>query len=639
MTTPGENLLTVTDLRIVSRLGQRERLITNDVSLQLAAGETLGIVGESGSGKSITARAIVGLLPTGLTASGSVRYRGRELIGAPESELTSIRGREIGMIFQDPFTMLNPLMRCGAHIVEMLRDEGGRRLSRAARRAQAETRLAEVGIHDRDVVDAYPFQLSGGMRQRVGIAAALARDPELVIADEPSTALDVTTQKEILARLRDLQESRGMGLILITHDLRVAFSICDRIEVLYAGSVLERSPAAVMSEVPHHPYTLGLLLSEPPGDRRVARLDAIPGSVPEPDDVHDRCAFADRCAWKQEICVSGPPALIPSGPGRESACVRLPSIIQEMADARVSGLLAVPTPDRPVVATPLVSVRGVAKTFDSGRVVHALTDVSIEIGANESVGVVGESGSGKTTLGRCLLGLERPSAGQIVIDGVDASDYNTLSRTDRKRVLRTAQMIFQDPYSTLNPVRTVGATLSEAIGAAEPGMDAESTRMRDRVGELLELVGLPRDYAARKPVALSGGERQRVGVARALAVKPKLVVCDEPVSALDVSVQAQILNLLNTIRADLGVSFLFITHDLAVVRQIADRIYVLRGGRVVETASTANILDRPEHPYTKSLIASIPRAEREWLQMTPVGPTGPEDEHEPLTARGWTKGT
>ena len=637
MTAEPVPLLEVNDLRIVSRIGGDERLITDNVSLTLAAGETLGIVGESGSGKSITARAIVGLLPGGLAAHGSVRYRGRELLGQGERAMSAIRGREIGLILQDPFTMLNPLMRCGEHIVEMLRDDAGRRLSRAAKRAEAEKRLAEVGIHDRDVVDAYPFQLSGGMRQRVGIAAALALDPQLVIADEPSTALDVTTQKEILGRLRDLQESRGMGLILITHDLRVAFSICDRIEVLYAGSVLERSPAAVMAETPHHPYTLGLLLSEPPGDRRVARLDAIPGSVPEPDDVRHRCAFADRCTWKRDICLTGRPRLVSSGRDRESACVRLPVIAGELNAARVAGLLTVATPDRPLVAAPLVRVTALTKTFTGARTVQALSEVSIEIGADESVGVVGESGSGKTTLGRCLLGLERPSAGQIIIDGIDASDYNTLSRTDRRRVLRTAQMIFQDPYSTLNPVRTVGATLGEAIGAAEPEETVGSSRIRDRVGELLELVGLPRDYAGRKPVALSGGERQRVGVARALAVKPKLIVCDEPVSALDVSVQAQILNLLNSIRRDLGVSFLFITHDLAVVRQIADRIYVLRGGRVVETAPTADVLDRPQHPYTKSLIASIPRAERDWLHMTPVGPAGPEDE--PLASRESTKGT
>jgi peptide/nickel transport system ATP-binding protein len=471
-----EELLAVSDLRISSRLGDHERTITSSVSLRVGAGETLGIVGESGSGKSITARAIVGLLPTGLSATGSVRFRGRELLGLSERELTPVRGREISMIFQDPFTMLNPLMRCGEHIVELLRDESGRRLSRAAKRAQALTRLAEVGIHDRDVVDAYPFQLSGGMRQRVGIAAALARDPELVIADEPSTALDVTTQKEILARLRDLQESRGMGLILITHDLRVAFSICDRINVLYAGSVLERSPAAELGAEPMHPYTLGLLLSEPPGDRRVAKLEAIPGSVPEPDDVAGRCTFADRCAWQRAVCVDGAPPLVNVGLDRESACIRLPEIADELVLARLAGDQAVSALDPMSGRTPLATVTHLDKVFGSGhgRIVQALNAVSIEIGVGESVGIVGESGSGKTTLGRCLLGLEKPTAGQIIIDGVDASDYEKLSRSERRKVIHTTQMIFQDPYSTLNPVRTVGATLREAIGAADPGAEPDT---------------------------------------------------------------------------------------------------------------------------------------------------------------------
>jgi peptide/nickel transport system ATP-binding protein len=636
----------VSDLSISSRLGDRERAITLGVSLQLDAGETLGIVGESGSGKSLTARAVTGLLPTGLVARGSVRFKGRELLTLNDREMTKVRGRGIAMIFQDPFTMLNPLVRCGEQIVELLRDDRGRRLARRVRRNEARARLAEVGILDPAVVDAYPFQLSGGMRQRVGIAAALALDPELVIADEPSTALDVTTQREILARLRELQESRGMGMILITHDLRVAFSMSDRIEVLYAGSVLERSSAAAMDHEPRHPYTLGLLLSEPPGDRRIEVLHAIPGSVPSPDEVVGRCAFADRCSWHGSVCDQGTPQLVESEPGRESACVRLEEISGELLEVRrataaseggepslhPSSRSTQIDPTRPSDSvgqasephshgdpSQLVVVDGLAKTFKSrsGRTVQALLDVSITVGRGESVGVVGESGSGKTTLGRCLLGLERPDAGSIVLDGIDVTDIGSLSASDRTRYRKTVQMVFQDPYSTLNPVRTVGATLVEAITRTGSGSSAGRTSRADTkraVDELLDLVGLPRDYARRKPVTLSGGERQRVGVARALAARPKLIVCDEPVSALDVSVQAQILNLLASIHRELGISYLFITHDLAVVRQVTDRCYVLQRGRLVEHGATEKILDQPENPYTKSLVASIPTSRRSWLE-------------------------
>jgi len=605
-------LLSIRGLRIASRLDSGENTILSGLDLDLAAGETLGIVGESGSGKSISARAVVGLLPEGVHATGEIRYGGRDLLSLDRRALQRVRGSEIAMIFQDPFTMLNPLMRCGQQITGLLRDDRGKRLGRDARRAAAEQRLAEVGISDPGVVDAYPFELSGGMRQRVGIAAALALDPKLVIADEPSTALDVTTQKEILGRLKELQQSRGMGLILITHDLRVAFGMCDRIAVLYAGGLLEQAPAEAVEEAPRHPYTLGLLLCEPPGDRRLAELSVIPGSVPQPDEVAGACRFAARCEWCRPECTAGEPPLLEVGPGRLSACIREAEIADEMAAARAAasqrGHLELAARER----APLVEVREVSKLFGGrhgGREVAALQRVSIELGAGESVGLVGESGSGKTTLGRCLLGLETPTSGSIVVDGIEASDYQALPAAQRRELRRTVQMVFQDPYSTLNPVRTIGTTLAEALTVHEPRL----RNVRDRVGELLERVGLPAAYAARKPSALSGGQRQRVAVARALAANPRLIVCDEAVSALDVSVQAQILNLLVSVREQTGVSYLFITHDLAVVRQIVDRIYVLRHGEIVEAGPADAVLDRPQHPYTRSLVASVPRADGSWL--------------------------
>jgi peptide/nickel transport system ATP-binding protein len=602
----GATLLDVRDLHIESRIQGRRRTIVSGLDLDVRAGECVGVVGESGSGKSLTARAITRLLPRGVFARGQVRFGGAELLSAPESELRAVRGKGISLLLQDPFTMLNPLMKVGEQITETLVTERGRRLPRGERRAEAVRRLLEVEIRDPAVADRYPFELSGGMRQRVGLAAAIAGEPRLLIADEPSTALDVTTQKEILGLLGSLQRSRGMGLILITHDLRVAFSVCDRIYVLYAGSVLEVAPGQELEREPMHPYSLGLLLSEPPAERRVQRLHSIEGSVPAPDDVADRCAFSARCRWVAPECTSGPCSLRPIEAMRQTACVRIEAIAEDLRATRAAAQIEAPAQAAGAAPAGFVSVRDVHKTFagDGGQAVRALRGVSIEIGEGESVGIVGESGSGKTTLGRCMLGLETADSGSIEIGGIDASDYRRLSRSERQRLRRMIQVVFQDPYSSLNPVRSVGATLGEALDAGRQG--AGRTSNGTSVDDLLARVGLPAHYVARKPAALSGGERQRVAIARALAMAPRILVCDEPVSALDVSVQAQILNVLNDIRAELGVAFMFITHDLSVVRQVADRIYVLHQGEVVESGPVEQVLDEPKHWYTQRLVDSIP---------------------------------
>ena len=606
------SLLEVRNLRIESCRGSHRTTIADGVSLHVDRGETIGIVGESGSGKSLTAKSIVGLLPPNVEATGEILYRGRQILGIPERELRDVRGKQIGLVLQDPFTMLSPLRRCGRHIDELLRDPQGGRLSRAERRNEAVRRLREVGIDDPSVVDRYPFELSGGMRQRVGLAAALARDPDVLIADEPSTALDVTTQQEILALLGSLQTSRGMGLVLITHDLRVAFDRCDRVYVLYAGSLLEVAPARELEREPLHPYTLGLLLSEPAGDRRVPELVAIPGSVPAHDLVTDRCAFSTRCAWVAEQCVEAAPPLLPVAAGRYSACIRLEEIRDQLAATRRAARDESAVVEEAAVLEPIVRVSHLVKHFGSTT---ALGGVSIEVGAGESVGIVGESGSGKTTLARCLVGLETADEGNIEIGGFAAEDFSTLGRTDRRALRRAAQIIFQDPYSSLNPARTIGSTLKEAL--------AVTGRPADEVAVLLDQVGLPAGYAHRKPASLSGGERQRVAIARALAVGPRVLICDEPVSALDVSVQAQILNLLARLRRELALSYVFITHDLAVVRQIADRVYVLYRGKVVESGKVDEVLDNPQHDYTKRLVASIPGAALRQLELTaPIETTG-----------------
>lgn len=608
-TVEGEPLLTASQLTVRHRAGGFHRTIVRSVDLEVGAGETVGVVGESGSGKSITAKALIGLLPPDIEASGAVRYGDSDLLRLRERALRRIRGREIGLILQDPFTMLNPLLRCWVQVTEGVRTPNGRPLSKKRRRAEAVRRLAEVGIRDGSVGERFPFELSGGMRQRVGIAAALARDPRLLVADEPSTALDVTTQKEILALLKSLQESRGMGLILITHDLRVASATCDRIYVLYAGSMLEVAPAAALDHEPRHPYTLGLLRSEPPADRRLERLPAIGGSVPRPDEVADQCVFAPRCAWVQLRCRQQAPDLRPVESTRLTACIRTDEIRDEMRAIRrgfeEDGVRLTST-----VTDDLVAVRDAVKTFRRGQQeTYALRGVSLHIGENEGVGLVGESGSGKTTLGRCLVGLEELTSGTIEIAGISAHRRRAMSGADRAQLRRTVQIVFQDPYSSLNPVRTIGSTLEEALVAHDP----HAHRAAKDIAALLARVGLPGEYAVRKPSALSGGERQRVAIARALAIKPRLIICDEPVSALDVSVQAQILNLFRSLRDDLGISYLFITHDLAVVRQVVERVYVLLRGEVVESGPSEQVLDHPQHAYTRQLVASIPGATPDWI--------------------------
>ncbi|WP_095090777.1 ABC transporter ATP-binding protein [Mesorhizobium sophorae] len=607
MTSP---LLSVKRLRIERRTAEGLQTLVSGVELTVQPGETIGIVGESGSGKSITTRAITGLLPPGLTATGEIRYAGRSLLGLRERDWRTVRGTELGLILQDPFTMLNPIMRCERILGESLRNGG---TSWFARREEAIRRLAEVGIHDASVIDRYPFQLSGGMRQRVAIAAALARDPSLLIADEPSTALDVTTQREILALLRRIQVARGMSLILITHDLRVAFAMCDRIYVMYAGSLVEVAPADKLDAEPLHPYSNALLLSEPPVDRRVAELVAIPGSVPSPGEVANKCVFVPRCQWAQSACHQGSPLLREVMPGRLSACIRVDEIRGQMTALRRQSAEAVFRPADTTPRNQILQAHGIQKVFGGQRhPVVALDNVFLEVREGESVGLVGESGSGKTTLSRVLVGLEHATAGNVTVGGVNVADWRKLNRKDLATIRRTVQVVFQDPYSTLNPMRSIGWTLAEAITTHKP-----DTRQVDREVEgLLEAVGLPTSYAQRRPAALSGGMRQRVAIARALAARPRVLICDEPVSALDVSVQAQILNLLNRLRAEREIAYLFITHDLSIVRQVTERIYVMHRGRVVESGTTDDVLNHPQDPYTVRLLASAPTAERDWLDGT-----------------------
>ncbi|MEV4246902.1 ABC transporter ATP-binding protein [Streptosporangium canum] len=606
------------------------RTLLSGVTFEVAPGESVAIVGESGSGKSLTVRAMLGLLPRGLEATGTVRIAGERVDDDPRARARQ-RGGVVSLLMQDPFTLLNPLRGVGRQIADGLP-------RRADAKAEVPRLLAEVGL-PADVAGRYPFQLSGGMRQRVGLAAALAGGPSVLVADEPTTALDATTQREVLALVRRVQRERHMAFVLITHDLRLAFSTCDRVMVMYAGRLMEAGGAAAVRQEQLHPYTRALLAAEPPADRRLAVIPAVAGSVPAHDAVADRCAFADRCALAVAECRDGVPELraVRHGPGApaDARVVRdasglsfgTPAVRNEpgpsadvpaVRDARLSACLratelpAPPAPEPgvapalPVTADPVLRVRDLRRTFAGARR-PALDGVSLSVAPGEVVGVVGESGSGKTTLARCVAGLERPDAGTILLGGADCSDYGRMGRGAVRQARRTAQMIFQDPYSTLNPARTVGAALGEALWA--DGRPAAP----DDVARLLESVGLGRDMAGMRPAGLSGGERQRVAIARAVAGEPRLLICDEPVSALDVSVQAQILGLLAELRERLSMAMLFITHDLAVVRQIADRIYVLESGRCVETGPAEQVLDAPTHPYTRALLASVPDGSSGWL--------------------------
>ena len=560
------SLLRVQGLEVIGPQGP----IVTDFDFEVTAGECLAVVGESGSGKSMTAKAVTGLLPPGVTARGRLTIGDTEIdLAGSGDQLRRQRGSGISLLLQNPFTSLSPVHRVGDQIAAALpRSRRGR--------DEIHRRLAEVGLPER-VARQYPFNLSGGMRQRAALAASLAPDPTVLIGDEPTTALDVTTQREVLDLLGGICADRQMGLVLITHDLGVAEERADRVQVMYAGRLMEGGPRERVLTAPRHPYTAALRDCDPPLDRRVERLPAIPGSAPRPWDVTRGCAFAARCALADDHCRDQEPPLV-----ADPDPVRCWKPLAAGTD---------PTPLSPAVTPPdvdstdlLLEVREATRRF-SATPPPALDRVSIRVAAGEAVGIVGESGSGKTTLARVLTGLERLDEGEIDWQGVERGPTRV-------------QIVFQDPFSALNPAMSVGAALAEALRAGG--------RPASGVGDLVDLVGLPASYAARRPRDLSGGEQQRVAIARALAPQPRLLICDEPVSSLDVSVQAQILNLLTRLHAELGLAMLFISHDLAVVRQVVSRAYVMSAGAVVEEGPIDGLLDHPEHPYTRQLFASVP---------------------------------
>ncbi len=536
--TGGETVLSIEDLRIALPAGADRQFAVEDVSLDLKAGEILCIVGESGSGKSMSANAMMGLLPDLVRpVGGRILFEERDLLTLSEAERLDLRGRKMAMIFQEPMSALNPLMHVEDQIAEVFEAHG--LLTPRERRARAVELLDEVGIPEpAKAAKAYPFQLSGGQRQRVMIAMALALEPSILIADDPTTALDVTTQAQILDLIRTLQKSHGMAVMFITHDFGVVAEIADRVAVMQLGRIVEQGTAGEVLDNPRHPYTRELIAA-------------------------------------------------------------IPRLATDAEENQRKG-------------TPLLEVTGMSKTYRSGgglfggeaRVVHAVKDVSFRLYQGETLGVVGESGSGKSSVGRCLVRLQETDTGAVLMDGEDMA---LLSGERLRKARKSIQMIFQDPYASLNPRARVGRIIAEGpIAHGEP-----RGRAYERAAELLELVGLGAAAIDRFPHEFSGGQRQRIGIARALALEPKVIVADEAVSALDVSIQAQVLDLLADLKERLDLSLVFITHDLRVAAQICDRIAVMQRGEIVEIGPAHRIFNAPQSAYTKSLIEAIPGREKE----------------------------
>ena len=611
MNTP---LLQIKDLHTDIEIRNGVVRALSGVDLHVNPGETLGIVGESGSGKTMTALSLMGLLPQGgKVSSGSIILDGQDLTKMPLHMKRKMRGTKVGMIFQDPLTSLNPTMKIGLQVCEPLRVHEN--LSKREALARAVEILKRVGMPRPEVViNNYPHQLSGGMRQRVMIAMALVCKPRILIADEPTTALDVTTQMQILDLIDELRDEYKMGVILITHDLGVVAGHTDRVAVMYAGRIVETAPTKTLFTEPKHRYTSSLMAALP--ERALAagtKLFSIPGAPPSLTNLPKGCRFAARCLWATDECRADYPSLSgdenhtfscfhPVQEGDES-----PAVLQAMMDSGKAEDAVDATGQ--ISHEVLLDVKEASRVYESAGsgffkrdkgVVSAVDRVSITVNKGETYGLVGESGCGKSTVGRLIAGLERPSGGAIELDGRDLA---TLKGRDAVRIHRDVQMMFQDSYAAMDPRMRIDQILAEPMSIQKTG---NARQIAERIMEILEQVGLTEEILDRYPHEFSGGQLQRIGFARSLTLAPDLIVADEPVSALDVSVQAQVLNLMKDLQQELGLSYLFISHDLAVVQYMADRIGVMYLGRIVEEGPAHEVVKNPKHPYTKALIDSIP---------------------------------
>ncbi len=591
---------------------QGEVRAVDGVDLELRKGECFALVGESGCGKSMTALSILRLLPeAGRIADGRVLLGGHDLLALPEAAMRAVRGRRVAMIFQEPATALNPVLTVGRQILEVI--ERHTTLDATAARKRALELLEAVGIPDPERrFDEYPFQLSGGLRQRVMIAGALAVDPEVLIADEPTTALDVTIQSQILDLLKKLQAERGMAVLLITHDLGIVAQMAQRVAVMYAGEIVEVGSREAFFRAPQHPYSKKLFEALPSPDKRSGELAVIRGQVPPLTGVFRGCRFAERCEQVFDRCREEAPKLVALPGAQQARCF----LRERGPDAPRATHAAAPATALPGGAAGAVLLqvedlkvhfpirRGVFKRIVGH--VKAVDEVSLAIREGRTLALVGESGCGKTTVGKAILRLVPPTAGRTVFAGADLAK---LPSEALRTMRRSMQIIFQDPYASLNPRMRVTDILAEGMRSLGVGAD-DADRVR-RMDLLLEQVGLPGEAKLRYPHEFSGGQRQRIAIARALAVEPKLIVCDEPTSALDVSVQAQILNLLRSLQQRLGIAYLFITHNISVVEYLAHDVAVMYLGRIVEQGSADEVLGAPKHPYTEALLSAVPTVDGE----------------------------
>ncbi|WP_298235839.1 ABC transporter ATP-binding protein [uncultured Azohydromonas sp.] len=603
------------DVRIDTESGSLA--VVDALTLSLAQGQTVALVGESGCGKSITALALMRLLPeAGRIVGGQVKLDGQDLLALPESGMRPLRGKRIGMIFQEPATSLDPVMTVGDQLVEAI--ERHLPLRGNAARERARQWLRRVGLPER-AFESYPFALSGGQKQRVMIAMVLATEPDYLLADEPTTALDVTVQAQVMALLRELQREHGLGLLLITHDLALVSGFAQQVALMYAGQLVELAPADAFFRAPAHPYAQALLRALPDARRRDEALAAIAGSVPGLSERLSGCRFKLRCPHAMPVC-NGPVPLYRPDAGRQVRCVlyapgAVPPSPRETAEALQPTVdtLAREDAGSTEAAPLLLQVKNLSVGFPVRKGlfrrvvghVEALRDVSFDMRAGRTLALVGESGSGKTTTGKAIVQLLRRQArvtGQALLDG---RDLFALQGDELRAARAQAQIVFQDPFGSLNPRLRVAELLEEGLRALLPQLGAEE-RMA-RVEALARQVGLPADALRRWPHEFSGGQRQRIAIARALAVQPRLLVCDEPTSALDVSVQAQILNLLRELQQRLGLAYLFITHNIGVVGYLAHEVAVMQAGRIVELGPAEQVLQDPRHEYTKSLLAAVPR--------------------------------
>ncbi len=605
-------LLEVTDLTVTFPTDAESVAAVRGLSYQVSAGEVVAIVGESGSGKSAAAMAVIGLLPEYADVSGSVRLRGDELLNLSDGQMSQIRGKAIGTVFQDPMSALTPVYRVGDQIAEAIRVHQPDTTRRAAR-ARAVELLDLVGINQPERrASAFPHQLSGGERQRVVIAIAIANNPDLLICDEPTTALDVTVQAQILDVLKTARDVTGAGVVIITHDLGVVAEFADRALVMYAGRAVEAADVEGLYGDRRMPYTAGLLGSVPRLDAtQGARLVPIPGSQPSFSTLDaGACPFAPRCPLAIDECISAEPELVTVGPAHQAACIRT----EFVAGRSASQIYGVPTApherDESVDdSRVVVRVSDLVKTYPltQGVVfrrrvgeVRAVDGISFELRQGRTLGIVGESGSGKSTTLHEILELTAPQSGSIEVLGADVAG---LDSSERRALRGDLQVVFQDPVASLDPRLPVGEVIAEPLLAN--GFDKQQASRR--VAELLDIVGLRRDYANRYPAEFSGGQKQRIGIARALALQPKILALDEPVSALDVSIQAGIINLLLDLQEQFGLSYLFVSHDLSVVKHLAHDVAVMYKGAVVEQGDAAQVFSDPQHDYTKRLLKAVPQ--------------------------------